>query len=883
MIEQYIYSRAEKVGVGFGFMALSPHMTQALKDEVQMYCESCPEIMTADSTGKRLPLYRKVYLPVNKKVLMQGSAWIEENVTRPFHVSHGYLIDEDAFAAIPVQDWTALAYRLEDLNLTESGIHLDSLEAPGKGAGFWPLSETMRALRLNEEEACRLLLACFDALASGCQVRIAFDFSVPDAKVIQDQVVSWLLALLPYELRIKLGTDSIYTASSSSRQIQIAFVDKDALQGDDVVVGDRLDRLEDNFLVRDGYVIHSDRYPCVWFEKKSLFASWLGRVVEMFWKSELKPLWDVAHQELDGVYARFQAQLDSAPLEIKLDSRLYDAVCWTLINGSEESGALAVIAKQIRGSVTGDEARAYNLTVMTMLGDDEQSIAAREKFVNDLIEGYRPPADKKKLEYLSMMLDSGMEECATILLSVFMAGDIDQGGAGVTKAMRPYEELPAEVWAQLLSSAFFGPDDELRKVWGRCGVKSDAAAAELRRKAWQMEMLAGCKSPSEILGCMERALSSLKGLEPQERSQLANEMEHTILDSRLKQLLPSPTSTDVVRMLKDIGPYRGGVIWDTCCNMVADLANRCKLGPGEGSLAEINELKRVFAPYAEEKPLADCWKKLSALQVRALSNDRTALQVNADTTDQIRGLAGSLPPEAAGELKKLLLRVYDQLLSKPQPFMSASWFQKEVDSGLLPDGDIVWDLHLLADLTRAKDQNWALLKQLRSRYGGSDNSLKNVLYSTVPEMFLTGQLHSVSVIPLYWFMSIDPKRAGRYLLQAARQSGGALLEALVRRAYDLCISRDKTDNLILALRTIREDPNILDEAMRADKGSPEVDEKLVKLIVKLITDPKSKGVFPYSEAYDTARRILAHYKRRVGDGRQTRQLEAQLDKAKERL
>ena len=312
MAEQYIYSRSDKgfvnargqeVALGFGFVAFSPNMGKALKDAVNVHSKDCPQLEDA-----RLPLLRKACLPKGQ-TLLQKSTWVRDG-DRGFHVAHGYVLEPREAEAAGPAGWFAAPFRLENPNLAEGGVLLDSLPGLTAQAPFraYPLGETMESLGLDRRSFCQLLLACFDAVTAHSQLLIAYDFEGRDLRA---SVLYWIYTLLPRELWPSLNFDSVYTEISTPGQVQLAFVERGQLQTEEKYPGIRLGTqtvaLGSRFLVLDGRIIHNEnKSKPVWYGRDGIYAGWLEETAGALWACPEASAGDItgAVDEFYGLFRR---------------------------------------------------------------------------------------------------------------------------------------------------------------------------------------------------------------------------------------------------------------------------------------------------------------------------------------------------------------------------------------------------------------------------------------------------------------------------------------------------------------------------------------------------------------------------------------------------
>lgn len=490
MTEQYIYSRSEReftnalgqrVPLGFGFMALSPGMDKALKQDVAAHCEDCPRIFQTDSQGVPLPLFRKACLS-KRRVLLQKSTWIDKG-SRGFHVAHGYVLDDKSAEVAGPTAWLAANFRLGDPNKAPDGIPpLESrLELTDRGI-FHPksLKETMVKQGLSLESFCQLLLACFDAVASRRQVLIAWDFGRPGERELQYSLLYWVYTCLPYDLWISLGFDSVYTDKSSPGLTHLAFVDRTSIQGEgqtlSIQLGNQVRPLGGNFLVQNGGIIHNDgKYKTEWYNQDIAYASWLRQIVNTIWNSPEENR-DAVIGELKKIWQFLQDQMDAKPEEKRLNPEKYSGAC----EAKEQLQKLkeaARLAKVRAPKAKSPKAEPKNLeTRLEPLGESKPNPS----------ETYQSILQQSSLKDLLNALDSVYEKDMSTkmgFLGAFMAREADAKEKELKEVLsRCQADLPHDIYFELLARLFGDKLTEQEKdIWNKCGVKSGSEVAEQRR------------------------------------------------------------------------------------------------------------------------------------------------------------------------------------------------------------------------------------------------------------------------------------------------------------------------------------------------------------------------------------------------------------------
>lgn len=592
MTEQYIYSRSERgfvnslnqtIPVGFGFMALSPGMDEALKQSAAVHCRDCPRLSQTDSQGVPLPLFRKALLPKGE-VLLQKSAWIEKG-SRDFHVAHGYVLDSGEIKAARPGAWLNPVFRLEDPNAAPDGIPpLESLAGLPEQKPFelrW-LADAVPGL--DKERFCQTLLACFDAAASQQQVLIAWDFDQPGEQSLRRSALYWIYSFLPYEMRARLGFDSVYTDASSPMLVQLAFVDKASIRGEGqtpgIQLGSQTVPLGGSFLIWDGKIIHNDgRYQTEWYRQDSAYASWLGQLVNRVWDCPKEKREDAA-SKLEDVWASLQRLLPDGPEKGGLNPENYRRACEINLPDLEEeavkpappapahtepaikrvpdqeavSRPAEAPASKGRAAESGGEAEKalwfgwyrmilsdYNVSMdlsafvrrcldrFPGLTEGQRDLRENE-FVQWMLDGVlsrrRIPGNPADIQLLASMYGGRKTFFAMGFLGAFMAQEADAPGMTLCWVLNFYQGyLPLELYSQLLSRLFW---DDLsngeRSFWKKCGVENSMEAARRRRFKWYLEIARVYNPMEDAASFAGRWVMALPGIVGQNRTDMRDEL-----------------------------------------------------------------------------------------------------------------------------------------------------------------------------------------------------------------------------------------------------------------------------------------------------------------------------------------------------------------------
>lgn len=592
-VEQYIYSRSERefvnslgqtIPLGFGFMALSPGMDNRLKRNVAIHCEDCPRLSLVDGGKweKPLSLFRKALLP-GGQVLLQKSVRVEGS-DRDFHVAHGYVLDNMAARFTGPAKWLCAPFRLEDPNKAPGGIPpLESwIGLPRqKPLKFHDLKDA--ALGLDQELFCRMLLACFDAVVSRQQVLIVWDFELPRERALRESVLYWIYTCLPYDLRIRLGFDSVYTDKSSPGEVQLAFVDKALVRGESALpyiqLGNQPVPLGGNFLIRDGEIIHNDgRYQTEWYCEDVGYAGWLRQLVNIVWNCP-KEKREAVVSEMENVWNSLQSELPTEPGKGQLNIEEYRRAC--------DKYYMLPELRRVAG-LPSPSAAGHSKTVKKREPNPEEVF-------HRIFQRENKSFNEKNLLALSDIRGE-MEPAAIGLLSAFMLWEADVEKARVSAVLERYRDLLPGVYDQLSYRMFWGGlSDWDLAVWKEFGVKNDGEAAGLRRFRWYKEIyekiLPRFKKTTDLTAHIRCCLNELPGINREERNSMENEFLQWVLNSVFFRYEIPANAGDIQLLSSICGGSKGGVALGFLGAFMA----------GEFDASK-EKLYQVFARYREHLP-----------------------------------------------------------------------------------------------------------------------------------------------------------------------------------------------------------------------------------------------------------------------------------------
>lgn len=550
MAEQYIYSRSERgfvnarnqsIALGFGFVASSPGLSQTSRQDAAVHCEDCPRPMPGGQETAPIPLLRKVCLS-RGQVLLQKSGWVQ-GADRDFHVAHGYVLDPDEVRSAGPAGWMRAGFRLEDPNLTQGGILLDSLSelpAQAERVDFGTLEDAARALGLGKESFCQLLLACFDALASRRLVLLAHDFRQREESRLRASILYWIYSCLPCDLWINLGFDSVYTEKSTPKLVQLAFVDRETLdltspRRPKILLGRQEIPLGGGFLVWEGQILHNDsQYKTDWYGQETAFARWLARNVDALWTCAELP-------EPERVWKSLQSRLEHTPESERLTPQVYGAAS---ADCPVYGAAGADAGEQMEGSASSgeqtagtDREQATGEQRPQMAGVDSPPLEEVDPAALGQLEDWAQrlsllirrewrPATDGELCLLSALECTGGRDIPSLVaavLSAWAALEMGRAGSSPRAVLERYQALlPARLYGLLPYRIFWGGLSQLEQaVWTACGVKSGEDAAGMRRQRWLEDCAAGISEPGQV----GRFLDALPGIQGVYRQWMEGELK----------------------------------------------------------------------------------------------------------------------------------------------------------------------------------------------------------------------------------------------------------------------------------------------------------------------------------------------------------------------
>lgn len=822
MVEQYIYSRAQKqssdgagrhVSLGYGFMGLSDHMTDILKRDAQVHCGENLGRDLRDERGNPTPIWRKVRLKESGKTLLQYctplySGADAEKSHRMFHVSHGYIVDgEDAVK--PLQ-WFRLKYYTSDPNRAGGPIPLDEADLirdlPDQyrtGFTLKSLELVMSILHLNTESFLQMVLACFDAVAEKRRVLIAYDPSAPEAEELKKQILSWLYLCLPFDLRRVAGAESEYTVHTSAQFVQVVFVPRNRVQIAHNTVTFQLESpvsLDADYLVMDGTIRHNASYGGKWFGKDTLLSRWLRRVVDALLRSGCN---GAVLTALGEVYQEFDRQMQELHKADASDLPLYNTLCWMQLAQSENP-----VMQQInRGVVVSEEEEmSCQMTLM------REFAGGRDvgRLLDRVVRRHTVPAGEADLKLLVQALGTDQRERALHILGAFLVAEADAPGADLGVVLHRYQALAQDdttVFSQLMDLFALG-DPVYEEDWRQAGVNPGPAAAASRRKRWGKRTLNNCTSLDQLPDRVENFGKSLPCAPGTTPEALAAEVLG-IATEWLTQRYPVPALSEILDLARGVYKhFREEDSW-IYIQLLQTLANNYEADPDTTELENLEQLQQAFQPMESDAVAQQCWVALCDREMEALSQRGLSVEGGAAMLKRWNNLLNNSPlgrNETAIRFTELL---YEHLLQNPAAFVSAGWPDQPVIGEEITQSDAKQALVLLNNFAKSSSDTvktwYELLKD-------APQSVQEKARGVLPSFFAAGLLPKVQGVFLCYIIHLQVDDLHPVLVQAARQGGAKLLQGVLTltRRYARHYAQYRKTDLQMLLEAISGDDEVLD-------------------------------------------------------------------------
>lgn len=844
MVEQYIYSRAEKgatygannsVTLGYGFAGLSPQMTDELKAEARPHFGEYVGGSLRDANGKPPTIWRKVELKKSGKVLLQCCTPLYSTDEtgrrhRMFHVSHGYIVD-GGDADSPLQ-WLQLAYYTSDPNGESNGIWLQDAPSiqklPEQYRTEFKLSNLYRVLgMMGVDSDCflQIVLACFDALQENRRVLIAYDDTLPEKEELKKQILCWVYLCLPLALRRAVGADNEYTYKASPQFVQIAFVPYSRIiesQGTFSFQLDQVVPLEGDYLVYKGKIWHSKSYSSRWFNKETLFSRWLSLVVQAL--AQPSGSYEVL-KELEATYRKFDEQLKAMGKPEQPDQMLYNTLCWMQLD-RDDSGVMREINRQMQ--VTEEEELNCQMTLLREI----PSADALNRLLERVLERHTVPAREADLELLVQALQTEQRERALHILGAFLSAEADAPGADLSAVFQRYQLLlrgEDDAFAELLKLFSLG-DSAYALDWRKIGADPTAAKAGERRVSWGEKYLDGCLHLDQLPDMAEKVAQQLPHPAGSTQEDLAREIL-MIVRRWFDRKYPEPTLQDIADLAMGAQKHFHEEDGWVYIKMLKMLADRYTAHPETASLENLELMQKAFRPLQSSETAGQCWQALCEQEMEALQHSGASYPA-AETLPRWRELVENSPLKNNGEAAAVLEQLYEQLLQEPQPVMTTSWLDSQLGGTDHSSGLARQALVLLN--TFAKHSSYTV-KAWSDQQKNALPEVQEKARKALPRFFAAGLLPGVNDALLSYILHLNLDEMDPVLVQASRQGGTKLLQnmlAITRRYVRYCKAYGKTD-LQLLMEAISGNDQVLDALYEQTGEKNEFALRLAENAVKM--------------------------------------------------
>lgn len=833
MVEQYIYSRSEnesvtkenKVSLGFGYVAWSPQMTDALKADAIEHSQEYLGGALRDAQNNPLVIYRKAQLEKSKKLLLQCCTpfrTVDEKgrTHRPFHVSHGFVLDgKDSYNPL---SWFQLRYFQQNPNSVEGGVELadaDSVAAlpAEERVNFRPgkLASVMERLGITQQVFTQMVLACFDAWTSSRRVLIVYDDQDPNIDILKAHVLYWLYLCLPFALRRGVGADSEYTFRAAPQIIQVAFVPQRRVVkkgGSYMIALDEVVPLKGDYLIYKDTILHNSSYSSKWCGKNTLFARWITGVIDALWNQcdDAASLQGLVNA-LNAIYHVFDENLQRLGEDGHPSPELYNALCWMQLN--RDSGDPLMNRVQQSIAVTEDEELTFQMTLMTRMPTGENV----DVLLNRVLRRHVVPAGEEDLNLLVVALDSEARQRAVHILSAFMAADAMQAGKNILKVVYKYQQRLAgkgDAFQQVMTYFCF-PDERYARDWYAVKMDPSVTGANQRRMSWRQASLMECHSLRELPDCIVAVNDSVpawKNADPkilfQENIKLAEQI--------LNQKYPRPTLSQVADLAKGIQPYADTEDRAEYLHLLCNMAGRSVPTPEQEDLETLEYLQQALLPMKNEAEICECWNRLLGSALTCIFRADQELVQDEKVLPRYRKLLRDIPLYNAVVEQQVLGRIYQEMLERPKPFMKADWLIRQLREDSRLNSTDCQALEILAGFAQSSShtvRTWSGMKDRRNA------EVAQKACGALPAFYMAGLLPDVSDIFLSYVVHLDLEKAVPVLRQAANFGGSKLIEDMltVTKRYVRPLPGQNLNDLEKLLQSIANDEKILDTLGRQGK------------------------------------------------------------------
>ena len=620
MIEQYVYSRSDKsfvnkagqkIGLGHGFMAWTDGVTADMQKALQMYCAVFNNKSTTLPDGGRAPVLIKAALATGDTVL-QCSTWLKGE--RGIHVAHGYVVPQDSAEQFCPEHWFLLPYQTTDANAhTEEGglVYPQAEQLPGEALVLQPLAQAMEAMNIGQEQFSRLLRACADAIPLRRQVQIACDFTLPDIRSRQQQVLCWIYRCLPWALRRALGFDMTFTAATAPRQYQISFVWDRLVQVSGRSVTVRAEKpvpLGNHYMFMGGEVYHG-RGAESRFDTDTLLGRWLDRLVAVLWEAGENHAAVLA--QLEEVYRCFHTGIEKLALraEETIDPALYDALIWNNMVRADQPHLESVLDGL---ECSEEEAYAAKEKLLCLPVQAEGGEALAISALEDVWGRSQREDDPRAFRLLRLVSDRGgrIRETADAMAGALFARALRRSREDVPGQMELLrEKMETECYKRALQGALFtGPQNAADAAcWNELGLAADAEALWTVRNDWALCRLSKATDAVHMLETVLRGAASLPGID--------EEQAQTVTGHLLANALQSIGTSGVITLGQMGRAARYCLEKDArtvqiARKMLTCMKERYVTGERGIGLTQLEELQKTFRPAAADEVVSGLWLEL---------------------------------------------------------------------------------------------------------------------------------------------------------------------------------------------------------------------------------------------------------------------------------
>lgn len=863
MVEQYIYSRSnsgfvnrrnETISLGFGFMAASPGLDNRTKHDLNIHCSKYNNEAVTDDKGQLVQMLRKASLP-NDQIVFQNNVSIKEPGQRGFHVAHGFVLPAYSSEIAAPERWFALPYFTTDPNLVEGGILLDSLNSLAGKFKPEPLAEVLNAYDLSPETFSQIVLACFETLDGRRQVMIPFDFTLPEARERQEQLLYWIYLFLPFQLRRQIGFDSVYSLGSGPRTVQIVFVSKAILQLSGNQISAKIGRetiaLGANYVINGEAVFHGGK---LWKAPDSVFARWIKAAIHAACESSQVPM------SVNKIYDKFDKQLTGAGLQTALEPQMYDALCWNAL----ENGKGAVLGDvRISVTISPEEADNCRMAILSRMGNSDAIVST----LSEMLKQHHAPTKQSEIRMLVTALDRNAAKGIEWTLGAFMVSDLDSSPQWQEKILNQYKtQIPKDCYNLLLGWALLkGAPKDASKLWKTVGADTSAQAAEMRRNIWYKNQIQQHFQINELPGIILDTIEKLPYETDEVHTYLTKELVH-IIEQQIEENVTESTMLQIVGVANNLQRQWQRRDAEQCISIVEVLAKKYVAKPEEASLARLDTVEQTFMPFTNCSKAEKIEKELYKCELEQLFSAKKPFEPTEQMFTQMLKTSKRLDEfydyKTVSELRMQLYdRAFQSLLTQPPTFLNADWLRKNLPNVSLSEislPDSICAGQMLTAFCGGAVQSMQQWRKLQIQYKLTDDAYR-LAFNALPQLYLNGALIKIQAGFIMLLIHCRPEHIDLFLKRTVRQGGSPLLLKVVQYAsrYQrrIVVRKKESDDLKILLNYVC-DQQLLDQTLKAD-GAPTFDAEIIKMLPNLVS---SKSI-TIRDAQFVAQRLWNHYER----------------------